>query len=225
LTNVNDYITARLDDQIKWYGEKSAFNKSRYRICQIIIIIAGGIIPLINLTATGDWWQHAALISSAILGSIITIITAFTQMEKYLETWILYRTTEESLRREKFLFINESGEYSNLIEVNRNRHLVEKVEALLSTESSKFFALQQQQQQQKQQQQTTTTTTTKQPQQQQQQKPQEQQQQQEEEPHEQQEQQQEQQKSQEQQQQPQQQQQEQQKSQEQQQQPQERDIL
>ena len=149
----------------------------------------------------------AALISSAILGSIITIITAFTQMEKYFETWILYRTTEESLRREKFLFINESGEYSNLTEINRNRHLVEKVESLLSSESSKFFAFQQQQQQQQPEQQ----QQEQQKQQEQQQKPEQQQQ--------------EQQKQQEQQQKPEQQQQEQQKQQEQQQKPQERDIL
>jgi hypothetical protein len=92
------------------------------------------------------------LITSAILGSIITIITAFTQMEKYFETWTLYRATEESLRREKLLFISSSGEYSNLTEIDKNKHLVERVEALLSSESSKFFTLQQQQQQQQGQQ-------------------------------------------------------------------------
>jgi ABC-type multidrug transport system fused ATPase/permease subunit len=142
----------RVDDQIKYYSGQSNFNKFRYRRFQIIVIIAGGIIPLISLTASAfsEWWQHGALIISAVLGSIITIITAFSQMEKYFETWTLYRTTEESLKREKFLFNNNAGDYFGV--ADKNRVLVERVETILSSENSKFFALQQQTRQPTQQQ-------------------------------------------------------------------------
>jgi hypothetical protein len=116
-----------------------------YRIFQIIIIVVSAIIPLINLTASAaDWAQRGALITTAILGSIITIVTAFMQMEKYFENWILYRTTLESLKREKLFFQNNVGDYSKLTEVDKGQLLVEKIEALLSTEHSKFFSLQQQ---------------------------------------------------------------------------------
>jgi hypothetical protein len=152
LSSTEEYVRNRLDDQIKWYSEKSAFNKSRYRLFQVVIIVASGTIPILNLTATAfmDDAQHAALFTSSILGSIITIITAFSQMEKYFETWILYRTTVETLKREKFLYINNAADYSNLGDTEKNRLLVERVEVLLSSENSKFFALQQQQQQQQQ---------------------------------------------------------------------------
>jgi hypothetical protein len=146
LSNTEQYIKNRLDDQLEWYSKKSAFNKSRYRLCQVAIIIASALIPLINLTASAFdiWWQHAALIISALLGSIITIISAFMQLEKYFENWILYRTTLESLKREKVLFQNSAGEYTLLSESDKNRILVERIEAILSSEQAKFVTLQQQ---------------------------------------------------------------------------------
>ena len=43
------YISERLDDQISWYGIKSGYNKLRFRICQLIVIVASAVIPIINL--------------------------------------------------------------------------------------------------------------------------------------------------------------------------------
>ena len=86
----------------------------------------------------------AALFVSSVLSSVIVVVTAFLQMEKYFENWILYRTTTEALKREKILYENNAGEYATLNEVEKNRTLVERVEAMLSSENAKFFALQQQ---------------------------------------------------------------------------------
>ena len=122
---------ARLEEQRSWYAAKSAFNKSRYRLFQIITIIASAAIPVINLTSGwGDsGTQHGALLATSIISAGVAIVIAFTQLEKYFETWILYRTTAESLKREKLLFQNNCGEYSNLAEVDKDRLLVERVEA------------------------------------------------------------------------------------------------
>lgn len=54
---------------------------------------------------------------------------------------MLYRSTEESLIREKYLFSNNAGKYSNLTDDVKNKTLVESVEAILSTDTSKFFAI------------------------------------------------------------------------------------
>jgi Protein of unknown function (DUF4231) len=165
LSNINDYLKDRLEEQRSWYAAKSSFNKSRYRLFQIITIIASAAIPVINLTSGwGDsGTQHGALLATSIISAGVAIVIAFTQLEKYFETWILYRTTAESLKREKFLFQNNCGEYSNLAEVDKNRLLVERVEAMLSSENSKFFALQQQARQQPSTQPKQDTTTTTQP--------------------------------------------------------------
>ena len=81
---------------------------------------------------------------TAILGGVITIVTALSQMDAYFETWVLYRTTGEALKRERFLYINNAADYSCLAGEAKNKLLVERVEAMLSSENSKFLSLQQQ---------------------------------------------------------------------------------
>jgi hypothetical protein len=55
----------------------------------------------------------------------------------------LYRTNSELLKKEKFFFENCAGEYSNLNNKEKDKLLVERVEALLSAETSKYFTIQQ----------------------------------------------------------------------------------
>jgi hypothetical protein len=139
------YITQRLDDQISWYGKKSRSNKFRFRLCQAVIIVASAAIPIINLgiPLIGSGLDQHALGISAILGGIITIVTALSQMDSYFETWVLYRTTQEALKREKFLYLNNAGDYYNILEPAKLKLLVERVEAMFSAENAKFLALQQ----------------------------------------------------------------------------------
>ena len=84
-------------------------NKIKFRICQIIILVAGAIIPIINVANIGD----SQRIISSIIGGLIVVITGLTQLEKYQENWILYRTTTELLKKEKYFFENNVGDYSN----------------------------------------------------------------------------------------------------------------
>ena len=113
------YIHERLDDQITWYGKKSAYNKLRFRICQFIIIVASAVIPIINLGIPIIFGTdnlilpYQALGITAILGGVITIVTALSQMDTYFETWVLYRTTGETLKRERFLYFNSAADYSD----------------------------------------------------------------------------------------------------------------
>jgi hypothetical protein len=141
---LSPYISERLDDQISWYGKKSAYNKLRFRICQLIIIVASAVIPIINLgIPLTEVDPIQVLRITAILGGVITIVTALSQMDAYFETWVLYRTTGEALKRERFLYINNAADYSALAGEEKNKLLVERVEAILSSENSKFLSLQQ----------------------------------------------------------------------------------
>jgi Protein of unknown function (DUF4231) len=145
------YINERVDEQISWYEQKSAFNKFRFRIYQLVVIVASATIPIINLgvpLGIGPEAAFKALGVTAILGGVITIITALSQMDSYFQTWVLYRTTVEALKREKFLYINNAADYSALSLDAKNKLLVERVEAMLASENSKFLSLQQQAKQQ-----------------------------------------------------------------------------
>ena len=83
------YKENRLEEQIKWHSKKARDNKFRFRLYQIIIVIASTIIPLINVANFEDF--QTRMISS-IIGGIIAVVTGITQLEKYQENWILYRT-------------------------------------------------------------------------------------------------------------------------------------
>lgn len=140
MSNTSSYVDERLNNQITWYEKKATENKTKFHCFQIIIIVASAIIPLVNLI---DFAPLQTRVVSAILGAAITGITGLIQLKRYQENWLLYRSTEESLKREKFLFLNNAGNYSNLADDIKNRTLVESVEAVLSSETSKFFSMHQ----------------------------------------------------------------------------------
>jgi hypothetical protein len=136
-----NYKEARLDDQIKWHSKKARQNKLRFRQFQIITLVASAIIPIINVVPIGHDDVPTRTISS-IIGGMIVVVTGLTQLEKYQENWILYRTSSELLKKEKYFFENDAGEYSNP-NVDKNKLLVERVESIVSAETSKYFTIHQ----------------------------------------------------------------------------------
>ncbi len=80
-----DYLTERLEKQLRWHGDKSAENKRMFHLFQTII-----------------------------LGGIIVVVTSLIQLHKYQENWILHRTTAELLKKEKYLYLNDVGDHSGI---------------------------------------------------------------------------------------------------------------
>lgn len=151
MSKPTNYKETRLKEQIEWHSKMARQNRLRFRLYQIVILITSAIIPIINVANIEDIQTR---IISSILGGIIVVITGLTQLEKYQENWILYRTSAELLKKEKYFFENNAGEYSNLNESEKNRLLVERVEAIVSAETSKYFTIHQHEKvQQKQQEQ------------------------------------------------------------------------
>jgi hypothetical protein len=81
-----NYKQERLQKQIEWHSKKAQDNKIRFRIYQIITIIASAIIPIINVANIGDFQTR---IISSIISGIIAVATGLAQLEKYQENWIL----------------------------------------------------------------------------------------------------------------------------------------
>ena len=72
---------------------------------------------------------------------MIAVVTGLSQLEKYQENWILYRTTSELLKKEKYFYENGVGDY--LDESKKKKLLVERVESIVSSETSKYFIVHQ----------------------------------------------------------------------------------
>lgn len=138
MSDISEYIKNRVEGQINWYEEKANHNKKSFHICQTIIIITSAIIPIINII---DFATFEIRITSSILGGIIVGLTSLIQLKKYQDNWILFRTNEEILKKEKFLYINQAGGYSNQKQEERDKLFVERIESIISSETSKFFTM------------------------------------------------------------------------------------
>ncbi|MFA5782158.1 MAG: DUF4231 domain-containing protein [Bacteroidales bacterium] len=130
--NEENYLKDRVDDQIKWYSDKSSTNKMLYHTCKISEIIIAAVIPF--LTGIVDKFPDLKYLIGT-LGVIIAILAGLILIFKFQEKWTQYRTTSETLKHEKYLFLTRTGLYQG---ENPFNLLVERVEFLISKENSNW---------------------------------------------------------------------------------------
>lgn len=131
-----DYMTQRVDDQINWLEGKSAFNQQRYKFSKSIVIVASVSIPFMaGFIEDGD---QATVMKFAIAfaGFIIALAEGLSSLHKFHENWIQYRGTAESLKREKIIFLTQSGIYRD--NPNAFRDFVVAIEGILANENAKW---------------------------------------------------------------------------------------
>lgn len=128
--NDDDYITSRVDDQIGWYDKKSQSAQCWFKWFRGAEIIAAASIPLIAGFATDPFPVTLVL---GLLGASIAVISALISLNQLQENWTEYRTTCESLKHEKFLYMTKAEPYH---EDEPFRLFVQRVESLISKENS-----------------------------------------------------------------------------------------
>jgi len=138
LPPANDPTLERLEEQINWYDRKSAKQKRYFNVLKIVTIVAAATIPL--LTTVPIEVKLSQTITAA-LGAAIVVIEGIQQLYQLQTNWILYRSTCESLRHEKYLYLGHAGPYA----VAQDAHalLAERIESLVSQEHAKWASGQQ----------------------------------------------------------------------------------
>jgi hypothetical protein len=144
---VSDPVMARLDDQIKWYGDKSSHCQHTYKRIKLIEIIAAALIPFLAALRVSDSDPHtrfAVGVLTAGLGVLITILEGVLQLYQFQQIWVAYRATAEAMKHEKFIYLAKGGPYATASDPHAL--LAERVEALGSQENSKWASVVQQEQ-------------------------------------------------------------------------------
>ena len=120
-----EYLKERVDDQISWYGKKSAINKRYHLWANISIIVFAALIPLFSgLTNIIPWFIYPI----AALGVMTAIVTGLSSLYKFQEKWTTYRITAEALQREKLLYKTSASPYDkNGASFNSFVHNVERI--------------------------------------------------------------------------------------------------
>lgn len=124
-----DPTMERLDSQIEWYDHRSASNKALYESLKAVELIAAAGVPVSALVFDARW-------PAATLGAIVVVLEGILQLKQFHANWIGYRSTCESLRHEKYLYLGRAGPYGG----SNDPHtlLAERVEEIVSREHAKW---------------------------------------------------------------------------------------
>lgn len=125
-----EYIEQRVVDQINWYDIKSQNSQKWFKRIRGLEIVSAGAIPLFAGFGGGESWS---VIVVGILGAIVAILASVLSLNQFQENWIEYRTTCESLKHEKYLFLTKTEPYN---EKEPFGLFVQRIESLISKENS-----------------------------------------------------------------------------------------
>jgi len=125
------YIKERLDDQIDWYSNKSKRSQTWFKSLRILEIVAAASIPFI----AGYVSETTPLLKVIVglLGVVVAVIAGVISINKFQEIWTNYRTTSESLKHHKYLYLTQSNPYAG---EDSFKLLVETTESLISQENA-----------------------------------------------------------------------------------------
>jgi hypothetical protein len=132
-------VVDKIREQSEFYGKRARHSRSTYIAFKVVQIIMAAAIPVVSVAAAASVQRW----TTAILGALIGIIEAVLQLGQYQQNWLLYRATREALRREEFLHSAKAGPYAS--QVDADVVYVERADAIMSGENSKWLLAQQQQ--------------------------------------------------------------------------------
>ncbi len=138
MTTEADPVVDRLEDQISWYDRKSISNQRTYKRIKMTEIIAAAVIPFLGALNTNlphfGWWTGG-------LGVLITVLEGTLHLNQYQQNWTAYRSTCESLKHEKYVYLAKASPYAGV--ADPRALLAERVESLVSQEHAKWASSQQ----------------------------------------------------------------------------------
>ncbi|MGA3093035.1 MAG: DUF4231 domain-containing protein [Terriglobales bacterium] len=137
-----DPILERLEDQITWYERKSSLNEHTFKRVKIVEIVSAAIIPFLGAFS----FPHVAWVTGG-LGVLITTLEGMLHLNQYQQNWIGYRSTCESLKHEKFVYLGKATPYASA--PDPHALLAERIESLLSQEHAQWASVQKQEYQPK----------------------------------------------------------------------------
>src|SRR3954451_14731011 len=88
----------RLVDQLSWYDRKSVAAQRAFTQVKVVELVVAAAVPVVA-AVRGPLWV------TAILGSAVVVLEAVQQLYQWQTNWVLYRSTAEALKHEKYLFL------------------------------------------------------------------------------------------------------------------------
>ena len=120
----------RLEDQIGWYDRKSGESQRLYKRLKLLEIAVAAALPVVAAVHSPVWVTGG-------LAAVIVVLEGAQHLYQYQEHWIIYRSTAEALKHERYLYLAQAGPYAG---DDRHSQLAERLEGLISQEHAKWTA-------------------------------------------------------------------------------------
>lgn len=127
---INEYMKERVDNQIEYFDEESIKNRKYYFSLSKAKIIVSALITFISLVF-GEKTFVSIIIG--LLSSLVTVTESIMNLKQYDEKWMIYRLTNEALKREKYLYEMSAGCYENLHNNLKNIKFTRNIESIIAT--------------------------------------------------------------------------------------------
>jgi hypothetical protein len=115
-------------DQLDWYDRKSVAAQRAFKRLKVLEIVVAAAISVVAGVS-------GPAVVTAALGSTVVVLETVQHLYQWQTNWVLYRSTAEALKHEKFLFLSSAGPYTG---PDRLRVLAERLEGLISQEHAKW---------------------------------------------------------------------------------------
>lgn len=140
--SADKYLTERVAQYRGWYDRKAVACKARYLRMRAFTVVGGGLVPVV---ANIDILHHVKMgeygpydVGTALVTLVSLFVVVFVSLETvfhYREQWKNYRSTEQLLGHEEFLFRAGVGPYKGLEADDAFLLLVERVEDAIAAEN------------------------------------------------------------------------------------------
>jgi hypothetical protein len=132
------YLRDRVKQYQDWYDRKAVGMKSRYLRMRAFSVVGGGLVPVLANIHTA--WVFLGLPATQVAVTVISlVVVVFVSLESvfhYREQWKNYRSTEQLLGHERFLYLSRVGRYSTLTDGDAFKLFVERIEEAIAIENS-----------------------------------------------------------------------------------------
>ena len=133
--SAEEYIKQRIEQQQKWYDEKAVKAKSAYLKIRTVAVVGAVLVPVAaNVDITGYMAYRTAL--TTIISLMVRIVVALDSVYHFGDQWKNYRSTEQYLSKEKFLFQTGEGAYKDADPEKAFILLAERCEEQIQAENS-----------------------------------------------------------------------------------------
>jgi hypothetical protein len=131
------YLNERLEQYRSWYDKKAVTSKSRYLKMRGFTVIAGGLVPVLaNIPELSVHGYPLIRILLTIVSLLVVVAVSLESVLHYREQWKNYRSTEQFLGHERFLYESSVGPYRDLSVSDAFQLLVQRSEDAIAAENT-----------------------------------------------------------------------------------------